>query len=74
MGISAEATEAVSVTLMTELRRCLALGVEMKGPFIKSLLAQLESFSVNDVSGARTDVLPDNPVDGRNTAEAAVIV
>ncbi len=74
MTISAEATAAVSITLMTELRRCLALGVDLKGPFIKQVLAQIEYMSATDVSGARTDVLPDNPVDGRNAVEAAVIV
>ena len=72
MGISVEATEAKSTALITECRRCLALGVDMKAKFIKDVLAQLESATVNDLSG-RTDKTPDNALDGRNTTEAAAI-
>ncbi len=72
MGISAEATEAVSVLCIAECRRCLALGVDMKAPFIKSVLAQLQSATVNSLTG-RTDVVADNLNDGRNTAEVVVI-
>lgn len=72
MGISAEATEAKATALITECRRCLATGDHLKGQFIKDVLAQLESATTNNLSG-RTDVAPDNAVDGRSTAEATVI-
>lgn len=72
MGISVEATEAKATALITECRRCLSLGVDLKGKYIKDILAQLESATVNDLSG-RTNVSPDNAVDGRNTEEAAAI-
>lgn len=72
MGISAEATEAKATALITECRRCLAVGAPLAGNFIKDVLAQLESATVNDLS-ARTNVLPDNKQDGRNDIEAAVI-
>lgn len=72
MGISAEATEAKATALITECRRCLALGVPLRAKYIKDIIAQLESATVNSLTG-RTDVTPDNAVDGRSTAEAAVI-
>ncbi len=72
MGISAEATEAASVLLIAECRRCLQLGVDMKAPWIKSCLGQLESATVNSLTG-RADVTVDNLNDGRSTAEVVVI-
>lgn len=72
MGISVEATEAKATALITECRRCLALGVDLKAKFIKDVIAQLESATVNDLSG-RTDVDPSNDVDGRNSTEATAI-
>ena len=71
-SISSEATAGASVTLMAECRRCISLGVDMKAPFIKMVIAQLESATVNDLS-SRADVAPANDIDGRNTAEVAVI-
>ncbi len=71
MGISAEATETVATAIIAECRRCLSLGVDMKAPFIKSVLAQLESATVNSLTG-RTDVVPANDIDGRNTAEVVI--
>ncbi len=72
MGISAEATEATSVLLIAECRRCLSIGVDMKAPWIKACLAQLESATVNSLT-ARADVAVDNLNDGRSTAEVVVI-
>lgn len=72
MGISVEATETKATALLTECRRCLAIGVPLSGQYIKDVIAQLESATVNDLSG-RTDVSPDNAVDGRNAVEAAAI-
>lgn len=72
MAIAAEATEAKATALIAECRRCLSIGVDMKASFIKDILAQLESATVNDLSG-RTDVAPSNGIDGRSTAEIAVI-
>lgn len=72
MGISAEATETKATALIAECRRCLKLGVPMQGQFIKDVLAQLESATVNDLSG-RTNVAVNNAVDGRNAEEILVI-
>lgn len=72
MGISAEATETKATALITECRRCLALGVDLKARYIKDVLAQLESATTNDLSG-RTNVSPSNDLDGRNAAEIVVI-
>lgn len=72
MGISAEATETVATALLTECRRCLAIGVDLKGQYIKQVIAQLESVTVNDVT-ARADKAVDNLNDGRNAAEVVVI-
>jgi hypothetical protein len=72
MGISAEATETVAIALIAECRRCLSIGVDMKAPFIKACLAQLESATVNSLT-ARADVVPANDIDGRNAAEVVVI-
>lgn len=72
MTIAAEATETKAVALITEIRRCLALGVDLKGQYLKDALAQLESATTNDLTG-RTDYAPSNLVDGRNTAEVVVI-
>lgn len=72
MGISAEATEAKATALITECRRCLAIGVDLKARYIKDVLAQLESATVNSLT-ARTDVTPSNDLDGRNAAEVVVI-
>lgn len=72
MGVSAEATETKATALITECRRCLAIGVDMKASFIKDVLAQLESATVNDLT-ARTDVPVSNAIDGRSTAEVVVI-
>ncbi len=72
MGISAAATEAKAVILITELRRCLSLGVDLKGQYLRDVLDQLESATTNDLSG-RTDYAPSNLLDGRSTAEVVVI-
>lgn len=72
MGISAAATAAKATALIAECRRCIAFGVDLKGLYIRDVLDQLESATVNDLS-SRTNVTPDNLVDGRNAEEAAVI-
>jgi hypothetical protein len=72
MGISAEATEAKATALITEIRRCISIGVPLQGQFLRDVLAQLQSATVNDLSG-RTDRLVDNLNDGRSTAEVVVI-
>lgn len=72
MGISAEATETKATALLAECRRCLAVGAPLAGNYIKDVIAQLESATVNDLS-SRTNVSPDNQVDGRNDAEVTVI-
>lgn len=70
--ITAEATEAKAVALIVEIRRCISIGVPLQGQFLRDALAQLESATTNDLSG-RTDYAPSNLVDGRSTAEVAVI-
>ncbi len=72
MTISAEATSAKFAALAVECRRCLALGVDMKAPFIKDCLAQIEYASIVDLSG-RTDIAVDNLNDARSAAEVVVI-
>ncbi len=72
MGISAAATETKAIALITECRRCINTGNDLKGLFIKDVLDQLLSATVNSLT-ARADVLPDNFVDGRTTGEALVI-
>ena len=72
MGISAEATETKATALIAECRRCLAVGAPLSGQYIKDVIAQLESATVNSLT-ARTDVLPDTKQDGRNAVEVAVI-
>ena len=72
MGISVAATEAKATALIAECRRCVRLGLDLKGLFIRDVLDQLESATVNDLSG-RTDVTPNTIEDGRNTEEAALI-
>jgi hypothetical protein len=72
MGISAAATEAKATALIAECRRCLRFGLDLKGLFVKQVLDQLESATTNDLSG-RTDVAPDNFVDGRTPGEITVI-
>lgn len=71
MAIATLATEAKATALITECRRCIALGVDLKEPYIRQVIDQLESASVNDLS-ARTNVALAHVVDGRSTAEAAV--
>jgi hypothetical protein len=72
MGISVEATETKATALIAECRRCLAVGSPLSGQYIKDVIAQLESATVNSLTG-RTNVDPDNAVDGRNAVEAAAI-
>lgn len=72
MAIATAATEAKATALITECRRCLAIGCDLKASYIKDVIDQLESASVNNLT-ARTDVTPSHALDGRNTAEAAVV-
>jgi hypothetical protein len=72
MGISAAATEAQATALIAECRRCLTFGLDLKGIYVKDVLDQLQSATTNDLSG-RTDVVPNNFVDGRTAGEIAVI-
>lgn len=71
MAIATLATEAKATALITECRRCLALGVDLKGQYLKDVIDQLESATVNNLS-SRTDVTPSTILDGRDTAEAAI--
>lgn len=70
MAIASLATETKATALITEARRCLALGTGMTGQFLLNLIDQLESATVNDLSG-RTNITPDSKLDGRNAADAA---
>lgn len=70
--ITAEATETKATALLTECRRCISIGVPLQGQFIKDVIAQLESATTNDLS-ARTDRVPDNLNDGRNSTEVTAI-
>ena len=72
MGIAAAATEAKATALITEIRRCLSLGVVLNVKYMRDCLDQLLSATVNDLSG-RTNRAADNFLDGRDAAEAAVI-
>ncbi len=72
MGISAAATETKATALVAECRRCLAFGLDLKGIYVKDVLDQLQSATTNNLSG-RTDIVPDNYVDGRTAGEITVI-
>jgi hypothetical protein len=72
MGISAAATETIATALIAECRRCINTGNDLKGLYIRQVLDQLESATVNDLSG-RTDVPVNNFVDGRTPGEITVI-
>lgn len=71
MAIATLATEAKATALITECRRCLAAGVELKAFYIKQVIDQLESATVNDLSG-RTNIAIDNINDGRDPAETTI--
>lgn len=79
MAISALATEAKATALITAARTCIAKGSPPSeltygggiGQFMKDVIDQLESATVNDLSG-RTNVSMDHKNDGRNTTEAAL--
>ena len=68
MAIATLATEAKAVALIAEARRCLLVGDGMRGQFLLNLIDQLQSATVNDLSG-RTDITPDSLQDGRNSAD-----
>lgn len=72
MTLAAVATEAKATALITECRRCLAIGVDLKAQYIKDVLDQLEAASSVNLT-ARTDVAADNTRDGRNSAEATAV-
>lgn len=72
MAIATVASETKATALLTECRRCLAIGVDLKAQFIKDVIDQLENATVTDTSG-RTDVTPNHKTDGRNTVEAAAV-
>ncbi len=72
MAIAAAATEAKAVALVAECRRCLAFGLDLKGIYVKDVLDQLESATVNSLT-ARVDIVPDNYIDGRTPGEITVI-
>jgi hypothetical protein len=73
MAIATLATEAKATALIAECRRCLKLGVSLQGQYLKDVIDQLESATVNDLSG-RTNIAPDSAVDGRDTAEKVISV
>lgn len=70
MAIATLATEAKATALITECQRALGCGGEISGQFLKNLIDQLESFSVNDTSG-RTNRTTEAVIDGRDAAEEA---
>jgi hypothetical protein len=72
MAIATAATEAKATALLTECRRCLAIGCDLKATYIRDVIDQLESATVNDLSG-RTNVTPYHKSDGRNDTESAVV-
>ncbi len=72
MTIAAEATEAKSLLLLAECRRCISIGCDLKAPWIKAVIAEIESASITNTS-TRTDVTVNNLNDGRNAAEVVVI-
>ena len=72
MAIAALATETKATALIAECRRCLNLGVDLKAYYIKHVLDQLESATVNDLSG-RTNVTPSSALDGRDAGETATV-
>ncbi len=67
MAIATLATEAKATALIVECRRCLAIGVPLQSHFLLDIIDQLESATVNDLSG-RTDVTPNSLLDGRDAA------
>lgn len=70
--ITAEATETKATALIATIRTKLAIGGSVRGQDLKDMLAQLESATTNDLS-ARTNVTPNEVLDGRSTAETAAI-
>lgn len=72
MTISAVATEAKAILCVAECRRCLKLGVDMKAPYIKMVLDQLENQTVTNVTSF-ADIGQDNTNDGRNAAEIVAV-
>jgi len=71
MAIATLATETKATALIAKCRQRLAVGGEIRGQDLKNVIDQLESATVNDLSG-RTDVPIDNPTDGRNKDEATI--
>jgi len=72
MAIATLATEAKATALIAECQRCIKYGLDLKGQFIRDVIDQLKSATVNSLT-ARTDVTSDTVLDGRTTAEAAVV-
>ncbi len=72
MAIATVASETKATALLTECRRCLAVGAELKARYIKDVIDQLENATVTDTSG-RTNVSPSHTLDGRSTAEGALV-
>lgn len=70
MAIASLATEAKATALITACRDALSRGGSIRGQHLKDIIDQLESATVNDLSG-RTNVSPDTRRDGRSTAEKA---
>lgn len=68
MAISSLATEAKATALIAAARDALAKGTGLSGQYLKDIIDQLESATVNDLSG-RTNVSPDSKVDGRDSDE-----
>lgn len=68
MAIASLATETKATALIAAARDALAKGTKLGGQFLKDVIDQLESATVNDLSG-RTNVSPDSAVDGRDAAE-----
>lgn len=71
MAIATLATEAKATALIAACREALAKGTEIRGQLLKNVIDQLESCTVNDLT-ARVDVPVNNPLDGRNAAEATI--
>jgi len=72
MTIHAAVSEATNGTaLLAECRRCLSLGVDMKAYWIKKTIDLIEEAAITDITAWTQAV--SNSLDGRDTAEAAVI-
>ncbi len=73
MTIAAAVTEAKNgVLLLAECRRCIAIGVDMKGYWVQRVIDLIENATIATLA-AWTDIPVNNSTDGRDAAEVVVI-